>query len=139
MNPLIPVTREMVEKAIETVSLKPKGSYDELMAYRNNVPILIAWIRMIEQYAIRFTEHPNNNKRWTKEEDEFLIESICEEDPVSLPILASGMGRSETAVQTRISYLVGVKRLSQQVAGKFIGMANGEEFKANLVGTIYKD
>lgn len=136
--------KELLDVTVHT----PLSSYIELKKYRQYVPVLLVEIaehtnemlNMIEYYKRIDTdckESGKYHKRWTKNEDEWLIEAVCHDE--KLFKIAAALGRTPSAVQTRITYLVGVKRLSQQVAGKFIGTANGEEFKAALVGTIYKD
>lgn len=79
----------------------------------------------------------NANRRWTKEDDEILIEMACDEN-TSLIEIASIFGRSTTAISTRISYLVGINRISKEIAGKFEGLLNGEKVQGNIKGTITK-
>ena len=121
------------------------SSYIELKKYRQYVPILVAESFFDTEMAYKFSEENSrittgksnrSNKHWTEEEDNELIELVCADN--SLFTIAVALGRSPASIANRLTKLVGLKRISQQVAGKFIGMANGEEFKANLVGTIYK-
>lgn len=79
----------------------------------------------------------NANKRWTKEDDEMLIDLVCGEK-YSLIEIASIFGRSTTAISTRISYLVGINRISKEIAGKFEGLLNGEKVQGDIKGTITK-
>jgi hypothetical protein len=132
---------------LNTVFKQPVNSYIELTNYRKYVPMilfqmseLIDEIDTVKEYCEREKTDGKSSgkyhKKWSKEEDEWLIEAVC--DDVSLMRIAIALGRTVSAVQGRITYLVGVKRLSQQVAGKFIGTANGAEFEADLVGTVFK-
>ena len=127
---------------------RPSNSYIELTKYRKYVPCILYEmsnlmddISSVREYAKR--EEANgkadnkHNKRWSNVEDEWLIDAVCNDEPLTR--IAIALGRTPAAIQTRISYLVGVKRLSQQVEGKFIGTANGSEFEADLVGTVYKE
>lgn len=79
----------------------------------------------------------NANKRWTKEDDEMLIDLVCGEK-YSLIEISSIFGRSTTAISTRISYLVGINRISKEIAGKFEGLLNGEKVQGDIKGTITK-
>lgn len=142
ISPLLNVTErmKMARNAIDMVHSNFKGKIDELETYRSVIPLLIDYINILEtSYMYIADPKYNKNKRWSKEEDEYLIESVCEDDAVPLPVLASGLGRTAQSIKQRISYLVGVKRLSQQIAGKFIGTVNGEESEVQLEGTLYKE
>lgn len=69
--------------------------------------------------------------------DDLLISAVCSGNFTPLS-LAAAFGRSPSAISSHLSYLVGVKRVSQSIAGRFIGQMNGEEVNADIVGTIYK-
>lgn len=77
------------------------------------------------------------NKRWDEKEDEDLINLICDHD-ASIIEISSILGRSPTAIQNRVSHLVGIKRVSQEVAGKFIGTLNGANIEGNIRGQLVK-
>ena len=131
---------------IELIKDTNGSSYNELMKYRNVVPKLINYIDELRcnlaffmHQAFLIHDESRNNKRWGKEEDETIIEEICKEDGLSIKELSSALQRSESAVRTRITYLVGVKRLSQKVVGKFIGTVDGEDSEVQLKGTLYKE
>jgi len=79
----------------------------------------------------------NNNKRWTETEDKLLIEMVCDES-CSPYELASTFGRSIPAIKSRVSKLVGLKRLSAEVAGHFVGMLDGELIEGHIDGKVYK-
>lgn len=130
--------KELLDLVVHT----PSSSYIELKKYRQYVPVML-WEQVnfhnemnnVIEYCKRMEtdckDGEKYNKRWGKVEDEWLIDAVCHDVPILK--IAVALGRTPSAVQTRITHLVGVNRLSQQVAGKFIGMANGEEFQANLV------
>lgn len=133
--------RELINLVIEP----NQSSYIELKKYRLYVPVLLAnIIRHVnenldleeENTRIRTGKSKRSNKHWTNDEDELLIDLVCSD--VSMFEIAITLGRTVPSISNRLTKLVGLNRISQQVAGKFIGTANGEEFKANLVGTIYK-
>ena len=77
-----------------------------------------------------------SRKRWTKDEDEFLIDSIARGD--SALKVSSQLGRTSEAIKTRVSYLVGISKVESDVAGTFIGTLNGVEVSGNLEGKLKK-
>lgn len=79
-----------------------------------------------------------HHKRWTDSEEEMLIELVCE-DRFSLLQLSTMFGRTPSALKTKLSNLVGVKRLSQKVVGKLIGTVDGKETEADIDGILYKE
>lgn len=74
-------------------------------------------------------------KRWSQEEDELLIEMAARSD-VTIIELSREFGRTPGAIQSRITHLVGINRLSKEVAGRFVGSLNGEHVEGDIVGTI---
>ena len=76
-------------------------------------------------------------KRWTNEEDELLIE-MASYDSTTIIDLSKEFGRTPGAIQSRISKLVGIKKLSMEVAGRFIGTLNGELIEGDINGTVSK-
>lgn len=88
----------------------------------------------------RFTRNipDRNNKKWSDGEDELLIDMICEEEH-SLLELSTIFGRTPTALKSRVSYLVGINKVSSEIAGKFIGTINGEEVCGDIKGTLNRE
>lgn len=134
-----------VESFVDLLRDTHGSSFNELDKYRKNIPKLLEYIYQLEKnyvlYRWLLEQHwtqRQEHKRWSKEEDEFLIEAVCEDDK-NESFIAAALQRTPTAIRQRITYLVGAKRLSQKVAGKFIGEINGEQAEANLVGTVYKE
>ena len=76
-----------------------------------------------------------NNSRWSSEDDEILIELAVDED-TSLMEAACILGRTPAAIQTRLSHLVGINRISKKVYGRFVGSINGEYQTAYLDGQL---
>lgn len=139
-------TAEAFKKINMVLQNRPKSIIVELNTFRKYVPSIIKYA--IQQTNIahaavrqndRFVnvEEEKKHKRWTENEDKLLIDLVCEEKE-SMMSIATIFGRSVTAIKARLTYLVGVKRLSQQIAGKFIGTVNGEESEVQLEGTLYK-
>lgn len=133
-------------KLYKNVSNPPSNSYIELTNYRKLVPVILQYVESLAADNDRYVKMLNrfaddskekSHKRWTEQEDNLLIEMVCKDE--SMPILSAALGRTVPAIKTRLTYLVGVKRLSQKVVGKFIGEINGEQTEASLAGTIYKE
>ena len=126
---------------------RPKTIIEEVRVYRKYVPVLLNYVKdankhiKIEQTKNRRLvgiDHERANKRWSKQEDELLINLVCEEKH-NIHKLSAIFGRSPQAIQSRISELVGVRKLSQEIAGRFIGQIDGETVNGNISGTIYKE
>jgi len=76
-------------------------------------------------------------KRWTQEEDELLIEAASDGTKTIID-LSKAFGRTPGAIQSRITKLVGIKRLSEEIAGRFMGTINGEFIEGEIDGTLRK-
>ena len=133
-------------KLAKVNSERPKSIIVELNTYRKYVPIIIkaycSQSEGLKKAAVQISrctdiDYDRGNKRWSGEEDETLISLVCDGNQ-NIHEISTTLGRSPAAIQTRISVLVGRKRLSQEVAGKFIGTINGESTQAEIVGTLYK-
>lgn len=110
---------------------------DEIISY------FYAYGMIMDKVSTSYSEFENatarnSNARWTKEEDEILIEMVCKQDG-TIYELASTFGRTIPAIKTRVSKLVGLKRLSAEVAGQFIGTLDGEVVEGKINGTVYKE
>lgn len=137
---------EAVKKISEVLQNRPKSIIEELKIFRTYTRKLLRYIEEREkllEWALKQNERFENDcddkkyQRWTNEEDEMLIELVCDETK-SLLELSTIMGRTVPAIKTRITKLVGVKRISQNIAGRFFGTIDGEEKEVNLNGTLYK-
>ena len=132
------------DDALTALSTNFRGNVDELMKFREVVPQIIEYANNMRfyvfglQYLINFlSEDPtNSNKRWSDEEDNDLVEAVCK--GMNIWDVARCLKRTPGAVSTRLSYLVGVNRISQDIAGKFVGQIDGEQRSANIVGTIFR-
>lgn len=119
----------------------------EVRFYRKHIPnvlelvfLLTDGIAAANKANERFLNDSEDKKyrRWTDQEDKLLIDLVCAGDKSILEI-STTLGRSVPAIKTRLSNLVGVKRISQKVAGKFIGTINGEETETSIDGIVYKE
>lgn len=137
--------------AVDTLSMlvrKPKGNaFYQLRAFRKNVAILLDHLDSITDMR-KATEEinkemageaaKNQGKRWTDDEDEALVE-LAANDDMTLTSIALNFGRSPSAVQSRLTYLVGIERKVQKIAGKFHGLIDGNWSDAELEGELRHD
>ena len=125
---------------------RPKSIIAELNIYRKYIPIMIRAYCVQSEVMKKATtqvnrcteiEYDRGNKRWTNEEDETLINLVCD-GKENIHRISTILGRSPGAIQSHVSYLVGRKRLTQEVAGKFIGMIDGKSAEAEICGKVYR-
>lgn len=74
-------------------------------------------------------------KRWTPEEEKTLIDMVTQPD-MTLVKLATMFGRTPSAIQAKLTNLVGLKRVDRKIAGKFVGNLNGEHVEGFVDGII---
>lgn len=138
---------EAFTKVAKVTKERPKSVIIEVNIYRKYIPLLLdAYIRMCEglrkanMVYERSTDikYARGNKKWTADEDNELIEQVCRED-MNIHQLSAVFGRSPGAIKTHISELVGRERLSQEIAGRFIGTIDGMETDAVIDGTVFKE
>lgn len=82
-------------------------------------------------------EYERANKRWSREEDEEIIDRVYE-GKMNIHQLSTIFGRSPGAIKTHISELVGRERLSVAVVGRFIGTIDGVSADSDIRGTVFK-
>ena len=125
---------------------RPESLEEEVAAYRKDIPHLITYIDVLTdnlRMAVERIERINNKtdtnakKKWTKDEDNLLIDVVCSEKWTPLQI-STIFGRTPAAINTRVSYLVGVQKLDRKVAGHFVGEMDGKEVRATIKGTVFK-
>lgn len=115
-----------------------------LESYEAVIPYLIFDHDFSSYVAKHLTkEMPNvrDNKRWTEEEDNALVEMavLFDGNLENLFFMAPmWFGRTPDSVKTRLSYLVGKKRLTVKVEGKFEGDFEGELVKGQISGLVHK-
>lgn len=134
-------------EAAQVLMNPPRGAHNQIKKLQNLVfrltqvklwdEILINRMlselnRLSDGYAER------SRKRWTQEEDEMLIE-MAARDEVNVLDLTRTFGRTAGAITTRISYLVGIQKMSTRVAGRFIGWLDGEQVEGEIDGTLSKE
>lgn len=119
----------------------------EIKIFRKYVPELMSdYVRLIKDYNMlieaakrqRTDSESKKYKRWTEAEDNELIELVCE-PKLSILDISVTMGRTVPSIKTRVSKLVGLKRISQEIAGRFVGSINGIDSDCVLDGTLFKN
>lgn len=119
---------------------------EQLRIFRKYVPRLITLYNLavdVQKGALKNADRAINattersGKRWTPEEDEVLVE-LASRDEESAFSIATKVGRTPGAVQSRLSQLVGIGKISQEIAGRFIGTLNGEHVVGVIDGELTK-
>ena len=141
--------QETHDKLMKALGVKGYGSCstaEQLRIFKKYVPALInSYYAMQEALAAAAKNEERTfskineraNKKWDKDEDELLIDLASQDDYTTTKI-AVYMGRTPSAIQSRISYLVGIKKLSQEIAGRFIGTLNGQSVNGYIEGSVLK-
>ena len=124
----------------------PKSAFAKISAYQEllrRAALRILALEDLKEAAILEIERHESNvgersrKRWTPEDDDMLIEAASQ-DGATIFGMAKEFGRTPGAIQSRISHLVGIKRMSKEVAGRFIGTLNGEFVEGDIDGVVSK-
>ena len=115
-----------------------------LRGYRKWSEVLIGHVLALSQLVddlIAEQEHLTTGKgdqsgrRWTDEQDAALVEMACEPD-ASMIKIALTMCRTPGAVASRLSYLVGVSKVSRHVVGRITGFLDGEPVSGVFDGEV---
>ena len=134
---------KIVMKISELQGCPNKNAFIQLREWKKLGDEMIAYIEAVSRYLEVSSSHwdrlvtdssEKKYRRWTKEEDEMLIELVC--SGVSQAELSSSMGRTIPAIKTRVSKLVGDKRISKKVAGLFLGTFNGQYVEGTVNGEV---
>jgi hypothetical protein len=129
------------------VSNPPKNVHKQIQLYRSLSKAVINYQFMYQDFVEAVLEQQDRlvdgmndraRKRWTDEEDEVLIE-LASQDDESATTIALALGRTPSAVQTRLSYLVGINKTTATVAGRFVGWLNGKHVEGDIDGIVSKD
>lgn len=133
-----------INELLKTIHEKPNVS-KELHSYRKYVPLLIKYCEFLDKFSnvtaktiqrIESGCEDRKYERWSDEEDALLIELVCSDR--SIVEVSAAMGRTIPSIKTRVSKLVGIKRITQDVAGRFIGYIDGKSSECIINGTVTK-
>lgn len=80
------------------------------------------------------TRLDNSGKSWTESEDDQIVQ--LKSEGVESQVIAALMKRTPYAVATRISSLVGRKRLFISVDGRIVGSLEGKPVDGHFVGEV---
>lgn len=136
--------REVVEETLEALA-HPKNTAWQLKVLRKNARVLCDVCVVLsetlddavrESHRLRGELSARHRKRWTKAEDEALVEMASQEGATAAG-LAAIFGRSPQAIATRLSELVGIERTKQTVLGRFVGTIGGAHVEGQAEGTVY--
>lgn len=123
---------------------QPKNLFMTLKKYREHSATIIRWamtLQELRESSDRQLNHlmgkagERSNKRWTESEDMALVE-LAANDQHSLVELSVTFGRSPAAISSRLTYLVGIKKVSQEIAGRIIGFIDGEPVNGYFSGEL---
>lgn len=125
---------------------QPKNLFQTLREYRECTKMLIESLELVEVVnadqvreidILKGGIGERDRKRWTPEEDDALV-SVAADGKLSLLSMAVAFRRSPGAVSSRLTYLVGIRRLSQEVAGRVTGFIDGEAVDGFFTGRLTK-
>lgn len=146
MREVIEITRpeSLLDEIVELTSYQDANLHRYIQRLRN--ALMRAGLYMVCDQHLKerlFTEidrmgdgiGDRGRKRWTYEEDEALIDMAARDD-VNIIDLSREFGRTPSAIKTRISHLVGIERITTEVAGRFIGNLNGVFTEGTIDGTV---
>ena len=145
MNVFGELTPNDVVNTLELAIVQPKNAAHQMKVFRKYVPVLIDMYDVVQQVLSATCEaneelqgslSARSRKRYTPEEDEAIVEMAASGH--TTVEIALGVGRTPGAVQTRISHLVGIGKISEEIAGRFSGLLDGEFVEGDISGTIYK-
>lgn len=144
------INREKADEAVFAIEdmLHNKPSMPvELKTYRKHVKTIIKLLHqqqeLLDGYSEMFNRLVSDSEekkgcRWQPEEDELLIDMVCDGETSMLEI-STTLGRTVPAIKTRISKLVGVKRISKEIAGRFVGLVDGRKTKCFISGELFNE
>lgn len=130
--------------AIEKMVHEKPNMAKEVMTYRKYLPIIIRILHqqqeLIDGYEKLFERletdsEDKKGQRWCNQEDELLIELVCND--MSMLEISTTLGRTPASIKTRLTKLVGTKRLSKKVAGRFVGYIDGIQTECSVEGTVF--
>lgn len=137
---------EIIGLAIKALETRPKNAFAYILELQDLVRKLSQQV-LVQQEVLekalselhRMDDQvgERSRKRWTEQEDNLLIEEAAKDNTTTVE-LARIFGRTPGAIQSRITYLVGIERLSSKVAGRFIGTIDGMQAEVEIDGVVSK-
>ena len=117
-----------IGKILLAIKGQPENPMKRLKIYDECVPLLLEVTENFDAYACRSKE---------------LLESTWNNQGIrshdwGIGVVASLFGRTPSAIASRVSYLVGIERVSQEIAGRFVGTLNGQHIHGMIDGELQK-
>lgn len=138
--------RILAPKIRDMLNEPKKNPIQELKEWRKIGKNMLVYMKMQaklnknmlkQQQRLVTMKSDRSGKKWTPEEDEVLIELICD-DEFTLLDVSKTLGRSISAIQTRCSFLTGVENTKKKIQGKFQGKLNGLVIDGTIDGLLIK-
>ena len=126
---------------------KKESAFKRLQKYAKDTEILIKYMVLRESLFksskkqlddLVHGNFENNGKRWTEKDDECLI-SLAAQNGSNVRGISLAMKRTPGAIKSRLTFLVGIKRVSANVCGRLVGYVNGEKFDGHNAGEYIPD
>lgn len=139
-------TFDMLNKALGVEGYGSCTTAEQIRIFKKYVPKLIGLYKSCHEALCASAKNEarlydstaeRSGKRWQSDEDELLVE-LASRDEMSMTEMSVTMGRTPGAIQSRLSQLVGIGKVSQSVAGRFIGTIDGEHVHGYIQGDVSK-
>lgn len=136
--------RNAARELMEMEHRPQKNAFAALAKYRRASKILIEMVNVFqivhddqnrELEILNGSGMERDKKRWTPVEDETLVD-LASRGTESLMRIAVSLRRSPGAVTSRLTYLVGIRRVSEEIAGRITGFIDGEPVEGFFSGTL---
>ena len=146
MSELSRETKTAIEELYKCSHSKGGNMAQKYKTYERYVPTLLklyfANYEMLQKQGKQIERYEKaaaarRYARWTDEEDEALIEMVVQ-DGIGVHEVSTAFGRSPASIANRLTKLVGIGRVSQEVVGNFVGTINGESVSGQIKGTLRK-
>ena len=125
----------------------PKSVHRRLQDYRKHSTALmdlyfnlseVNRFQSQELDVVKGGDYERARKRWTEEEDTALIEFASREDAPNLMDLSLTFQRSPAAVSSRLTHLVGIRRITEALMGRITGYLNGLPVDGAFHGVVHR-
>lgn len=125
----------------------PKSVHRRLQDYRKHSAALmdlhfnlseVVRFQTQELEVVKGGDYERARKRWTEEEDDALIEFASREEAPNLMDLSLTFQRSPAAVSSRLTHLVGIRRITEALMGRITGYLDGVPVDGAFHGAIHR-
>ena len=136
--------RKAMAALSQVISQPPKSAFKEIQLLRKYAKEVLQYQFIYQDFVEACSEEQSRlidgmsdraRKRWAEDEDNILVD-MASRDEENITSIAMMLGRTPGAIQTRLSYLVGIEKVSTKVAGRFVGWMDGEHVEVDIDGTV---